>query len=206
MDSTLNISALIMAAGLSSRMQGNNKLLLDWKGKPILHHTIKNIVSAGFREVLLVVGNHEKEIRKIADVFKEEINILFNPYFESGLTSSIQCGIQAASDQTKGFMICLGDMFLINQIEFKQLAQFHITQELNDQVITLPKVGQKIGNPVIFAECYREQILKNSDTQGCKFIVQANAAKVKYFESLSKHFLTDLDTLEDYEQLKKSAL
>ena len=70
----MNLSALIMGAGLSSRLVGANKLLLDWLGKPILLHTVSNVLEAGFKETLLVLGNDKD---KIKSALKEKLKVIF---------------------------------------------------------------------------------------------------------------------------------
>ena len=78
MDKILNLSALIMGAGLSSRLPGANKLLLDWQGKSILSHTISNVLAAGFHEVLVVLGNDEDEFKSALQDYGNEIKIITN--------------------------------------------------------------------------------------------------------------------------------
>ena len=149
MDKILNLSALIMGAGLSSRLPGANKLLLDWQGKPILSHTISNVLEGGFQEVLLVLGNDEDEIKSALKGYCNEIKIITNSDYKQGLTSSIQRGVGAADDQTHGFIICLGDMFKIKGIDYRKLAQYHLSKTREDGLITLPKVGDMTGRIVI---------------------------------------------------------
>ena len=123
MDKIINLSALIMGAGLSSRLPGANKLLLDWQGKPILLHTISNVLAAGFHEVLVVLGNDEDEFKSALQGFGNDIKIITNSNYKKGLTSSIQQGVDAADDQTHGFIICLGDMVGIKGLDYAKLAR-----------------------------------------------------------------------------------
>ena len=99
----MNLSALIMGAGLSSRLVGANKLLLDWLGKPILLHTVSNVLEAGFKETLLVLGNDKDKIKSALKSYGNEIKIITNPFYKEGLTSSIQQGVNASDNQTDGF-------------------------------------------------------------------------------------------------------
>ena len=71
----MNLSALIMGAGLSSRLVGANKLLLDWQGKPILLHTVSNVLEAGFKETLLVLGNDKDKIKSALKSYGNEIKL-----------------------------------------------------------------------------------------------------------------------------------
>ena len=203
MDKTLILSALIMAAGLSSRLPGANKLLLNWQGIPILSHTISNVLGAGFHEVMVVLGNDEDEIKSVLKGYGDEIKIISNPDYKKGLTSSIQQGVNASDDQTHGFLICLGDMFGIKGSDYRDLAQYHLLKSLQDEVITLPKVGDQIGNPVIFSQSFRSQIMQHDDPEGCKLIVKAAMHSVQYFKSTTLQFLQDMDTWNDFHRLSE---
>jgi molybdenum cofactor cytidylyltransferase len=203
MDKTLNLSALIMGAGLSSRLPGANKLLLDWQGKPILTHTISNVLAAGFQEVLLVLGNNEDEIKSVLKGYGNELKIIINPDYKKGLTSSIQQGVNAADDQTHGFIICLGDMFDIKGLDYAKLARYHLLKTPEEELITLPKVGDQIGNPVIFSQSFRSRIMGHDDPEGCKLIVKASMHSVQYFKSNILQFLQDIDTWNDYHRLSE---
>ena len=199
----MNLSALIMGAGLSSRLKGANKLLLDWQGKPILLHTVSNVLAAGFKEILVVLGNDEDEIKSALKGYVNEIKIIINPFYKKGLTSSIQCGVDATDNQTDGFIICLGDMFNIDGYDYKDLAQYHLLNFHEKELITLPKVGDKTGNPVIFSKSFRSHIMRHKDPKGCKLIVSTARHSVQYFESNRLQFLQDIDTWNDYQYLLK---
>ena len=199
----MNLSALIMGAGLSSRLVGANKLLLDWQGKPIISHTVSNVLDAGFKETLVVLGNDENEIKSVLKGYSNEIKIITNPFYKKGLTSSIQEGVNASDNQTDGFIICLGDMFNIDGFDYKNLAQYHLLNINEKELITLPKVGEKTGNPVIFSKSFRSRIMRHKDPKGCKLIVSTARHSVQYFESNRLQFLQDIDTWDDYQNLLK---
>ncbi len=57
------VNAVIMASGYSTRM-GKNKLMLPFKGKPIIEHVIDAIKECKFNEIILV--GQEKEVLDIA--------------------------------------------------------------------------------------------------------------------------------------------
>ena len=55
------ISSILLAAGQSKRMQGENKLIKKIKGIPLIQHAIKNILDSPIEELIIVLG-HQKEI------------------------------------------------------------------------------------------------------------------------------------------------
>ena len=55
------IAALVLAAGLSSRM-GSNKLLEGWRGHPLLRWTVEAALASDARPVIVVTGNEAPKI------------------------------------------------------------------------------------------------------------------------------------------------
>src|SRR5258706_1708260 len=97
------LSAIVLAAGSSRRMGNKNKLMLPYKGKTVLIHTVENILAAGFEEVIVVTGFESALVGKALRWLP--VRFAHNPRFEEGMTGSIQTGVRAATG--KGYMICL---------------------------------------------------------------------------------------------------
>ena len=57
------ISAILLAAGQSKRMNGENKLTKEINGIPIIKCSAKNILGSAIDELIIVLG-HEMEIIK----------------------------------------------------------------------------------------------------------------------------------------------
>ena len=53
------ISAILLAAGESSRMKGENKLIKEINGTPLINYAVKNILGSAIDELVIVLG-HEK--------------------------------------------------------------------------------------------------------------------------------------------------
>ena len=52
------ITAIVLAAGRSERM-GNNKLLADLGGKPLITHSIEMLLTSNVYDVIVVTGNED---------------------------------------------------------------------------------------------------------------------------------------------------
>ena len=50
------ISAILLAAGKSKRMEGENKLVKKIKGTPLIKHSVKNILNSSVDEIIIVLG------------------------------------------------------------------------------------------------------------------------------------------------------
>ena len=75
------ISAILLAAGESKRMKGENKLTKIIKGKPLIKHTIKNILDSNVDELIIIIGHESKKIKNISTRYTLFNAYLFSPYF-----------------------------------------------------------------------------------------------------------------------------
>jgi molybdenum cofactor cytidylyltransferase len=133
------------------------------------------------------------------DVF---FRLLMNNHYEKGMTTTIQTGIEAASEASVGYMICLSDMPFIAPEEYRFLAQQFLRILADDpQAIVQPTYAGQRGNPTIFARFYRETMLNLTYSEGCKPIVQANAAHVYLVEMPTNSVLKDIDSREEYAKI-----
>jgi len=73
------MKALILAAGMGRRILGESrgrpKTLLEIGGKPLLAHSIENLLEEGLDEILVVTGYGEEEIVDFLSSNFEELNV-----------------------------------------------------------------------------------------------------------------------------------
>ena len=74
------ISAILLAAGQSKRMAGENKLTIKIQGIPLIKHSVKNILASLIDELIVVLG-HQKEIIEKLIGKNEKIKFVFNKDF-----------------------------------------------------------------------------------------------------------------------------
>jgi len=197
------LTAIVLAAGMSRRMEGENKLLLPFDDKTMLETTLDQILASGVGEVVIVTGHEAERVREILK--NRSVKTVFNPDFASGMTSSIQAGIRAASPETQGFMICLSDMPLIDSAIYRQLAEVFFEKiKTAQRVIVQPVFENTPGNPVIFSAVFKNEMLALEHPEGCKPVVQANREFVVRVPVSSDSILRDADTLADFEKVKKA--
>jgi len=191
------LTAIVLAAG-SSRRMGRNKLLLPFKGKPLLAYVVQQILSAKAGSVVVVTG-HEASLVE-ASLKGLSVQIVQNSRYEEGMTSSIQAGVAAADGE--GYMICLSDMVLITSEEYASLQQAFKEHYLSDdRCIIQPDYKGEKGNPVIFSAAHRSAILQHPEKEGCKQILRSNAAHIVAVRMLTDHVLRDIDYPDEYQSL-----
>lgn len=195
------ISAIVLAAGESKRMGAENKLLLPFKGRPLIEHIVRTVQASDTDEVIVVVG-HEGE-RVWAAVADCDVRIVNNEHYREGMATSIHVGIAAAAE-VEGFMICLSDLPLIESNDLNHLIEVFkkALREDNAAIVVPVHKGQR-GNPVLFAAHHKSAILKHKGQIGCRGVVKQNPDHVRYIEMPTDHILHDIDTKDDYLDLGK---
>jgi molybdenum cofactor cytidylyltransferase len=194
------LTAIILAAGMSRRMSGKNKLLLPFGDKTMLETTLDHVLESGLEEMVVVVGHEADRIRSLLNDYP--VKVVSNPGYAAGMTTSIQAGLREASDRTEGFMICLSDMPLIEAEIYRRLAGVFFEEIKREQrVIVQPFYENTPGNPVIFSAFYKNELLALDFPEGCKPVVQANREYVIRVNVATGAVLRDADTPEAFERL-----
>ena len=107
MDSQKNVAAILLAAGTSSRMGQENKLLLKIAGKTILQWSVENVLASKFTQVLVVAGKDFEEVQSYLSRF--EVNVVHNSHYQSGISASLKAGLKMVASSADGALIFLAD-------------------------------------------------------------------------------------------------
>ena len=183
------ISAILLAAGQSKRMNGENKLTKKIEGQPLIKHSIINILKSSVDELIIVTGYQNEILEKIIDKNK----IVFNYQFKSGMASSIKTGIKNLSENTKAFFICLGDMPMINKHIYEQLIK-----HVNNKEIIMPTYKNQQGNPILFSITMKEKIMNIEGDVGAKEILKKNKNKIFNLPINDQSILKNYNTLDSF--------
>ena len=186
------ISAILLTAGKSKRMNGKNKLTKEIKGIPLIKLSVKNILASSVNELIIVLGHQKEIIKKLIDK-NEKIKFVFNKDFESGIASSIKTGLNNLSEKTEAFFICLGDMPMVNPNIYNQLIK-----SINKREIIVPTYKGQQGNPVLFAKSMKEKIINISGDVGAKKILELNKDKILNLEINDQCVTKDFNTQDSF--------
>ena len=191
------ISAIVLAAGKSARMGKVNKMLLPYKASIVIGTVVAALVNSLVDEII-IVENQDASIAEHLDN-NAKVKFVINKDADQGLTSSIQCGVKTASNNSTGYLICLGDMPLITNIDYNLLINKLLS--INHKVILMPIHNKKRGNPVLFSASFKEDILLLQDNSGCKPVVTANNDFVTEVPFPNNNCHVDIDTMADYKRM-----
>jgi len=195
------ITLLLLAAGMSRRMGVQNKLLLPWKGRSLIHAMAEAINGAEVKERIVITGHEANQIEKaLADY---PFHFVHNPAYETGMTSSIQAGIQAASIDSTAYLIALSDLPRLTAQDLNHLIQeFEKLKTKAAHPILVPTYQGRRGHPLIFDAHYRSALLAHQAPDGCRDLLKQYATNVHNLEMPDDRILADIDHPKDYQQIK----
>ena len=183
------IATIVLAAGLSSRM-GQNKLLAELGGKPLLRHAVDAAGASAADPLIVVTGNQSEAVA--AALAGTRATIVRNPDFANGLSTSLKSGIAALPDDCDGAVVLLGDMPGVTAALIDRLiAGF---SPADGRAICVATHGGKLGNPVLWARRFFAEILALSGDIGAKHLIAANRELVCEVEADDDGPLADIDT------------
>jgi molybdenum cofactor cytidylyltransferase len=186
------ISAILLAAGTSSRFEGKNKLLSKYKNKVLFKYAFEELVKSKISKVIVVLGKNRNDFKKLISI-NQKVQVLYNKNYKKGMSTSIKEGLKKIKKPTKGFLICLSDMPKIKaSIYNKILKKFSLNK--NNPVV--PMYNKKRGNPVCFPYNFKRKLMKLKGDAGAKYILKKT--KCSSINVKSKSILIDFDRRSDF--------
>ena len=182
------ISAILLTAGQSKRMDGENKLTKEIQGIPLIKLSVKNILASSIDELIIVLGYQKEIIEKLIDK-NEKIKFVFNKDFENGMASSIKTGLDNLSEKTEAFFICLGDMPMVSYDIYNQLIK-----SKDNKKIIVPTYKKQQGNPVLFDKSMKEKVMGITGDVGAKKILELNKDKILNLEINDQGIMKNFNT------------
>ncbi len=114
------IKAILLAAGQSKRLKGENKLIKKFKNKSLVNHVLSSLVKSKVNKIIIVLGYENKKLRKIIKKNNKNIFVI-NKKFKSGMSTSIKSGLSKISKKDTGFIIIQSDMPFIKSTDINRI-------------------------------------------------------------------------------------
>ncbi|WP_144155336.1 NTP transferase domain-containing protein [Paraburkholderia sp. BCC1885] len=187
-------SAVMLAAGTSSRMQGRHKLLLPIDGEPAIRRTVRALLEAGPEEIVIVTGFNGRAVIEALDGLP--VRFQFNPYYEQGQMTSVAAGVAALNAPCNVVLVCLADQVLLEPGDYRELIDAYSTMPYGS--ILVPSCNGQRGNPVAFSASYATEVVSGHVNPGCKKLIAEHPDEVFVHEARHDRFALDMDTPEDY--------
>ena len=189
------IAAIVLAAGMSSRMGGRNKLLRDMDGIPMIRRSVEAVLASSARPVIVVTGRDESEIRTALSGL--DLRFIHNPDFAAGMAGSLKAGIAAVPKDADGAVVALGDMPFVRAHHLDRLIAAYDEDE--GRTICLPTHDGKWGNPVLWSRRYFQEMLAITGDKGARELLHTYADKLCEVPMEDAGILKDFDTPEAFE-------
>jgi molybdenum cofactor cytidylyltransferase len=193
----MRISAIILAAGVSSRM-GQAKQLLPLGGSTVLAKTIENVRLAAIDELLVVLGASAETIRH--QLPPEALKFVLNPDYQEGMATSLRVGLAAVQEHSNAALIVLGDQPFIRPQTLNQIIEEY--RRTRAQIIIPTHRGNR-GNPVLLDRSVFSEVMALEGDIGCRAIFTHHLEDIVKIEVEDEGILLDLDRPEDYDRLKE---
>jgi molybdenum cofactor cytidylyltransferase len=193
-ESTRLIAAVVLAAGLSSRM-GRFKLTLPWDGISVIGWVVETLGQAGLDHVVVVTGHRSDDVAQALTGLPARL--VHNPnYTLGGMLSSIQVGLLALRQETQAALICLGDQ---PQMEVATVrAVLDAGREEQWRRVIVPSFRGHAGHPVLLPSEAWPGILATAGT--LREFMRAQDNQIRYVDVNTSTVLDDLDTPSDYKR------
>ena len=150
------IEGLLLAAGSSRRMGGVNKLLADIGGRPMVRRIAEAMAASRLARVTVVLGHEAEAVAGALEGL--DVGLAVNPDFADGLSTSLRSGLDHLGGDAGAVLVALGDMPFVGREVIDALALHHMAAATPAETITLPVVGGRRGNPVVWGRAFFEEL------------------------------------------------
>jgi molybdenum cofactor cytidylyltransferase len=196
--------AILLAAGFSRRLGGQNKLLAPFGGKPLAQHTLDLVCGMGcFERVFFVYADEA-----VADLAGDlEVTGVYNSAPEKGQGESVRLGLTAAVHAAAG---------LSGNVEEDYYMFFPCDQPLLDQDtvrllldaarpgrITEPACPGGNQSPSLFSASFLDELLALKQGEHPRLLKARHPQALIKVEIADPVMLADIDTLEDLRKLEE---
>lgn len=201
------VGVVVLAAGLSSRM-GCPKLLLPFRGRPLIAHALALALRCGPPgPVIAVLGPHAPAA--LYETVREDSRILTVCAEDAamGQTASLRAGIGCAleeearkGERLAGICVLLGDQPLVaDRTVYRLIAALHETPD----AFIVPVFHGCRGNPVVIPRVFFMRAMALRGDTGARPLLVASDTRVRRVFVDDPGVLRDVDTPEAYAALQQ---
>jgi molybdenum cofactor cytidylyltransferase len=179
-------------------MGASNKLLERLDGKPLVCHTVDELLQTGVRPIVVVTGHQSENVR--AALSGRQVVFVDNPQFADGLSSSLRVGLAQLDSSIDGALICLGDMPKVRREHIESLLGAF--EPSDGREITVPTFAGRRGNPVLWAARYFPMMKELSGDLGARELQKRFVDRVCLVPMPDDAVTIDVDTKEALDSLR----
>lgn len=190
------IPAVILAAGLSTRM-GRLKALLPFnEHETFLAHIVRSFREASVESVVVVAGHEADAVAAEVERAAPSARVLRNPHYEQGQFSSVLTALDAIDRPgVEGMLLTLVDVPCVAPATIRAVIDRF---EATHAPIVRPVRGGEHGHPVLIARTLFGALRRADPEFGAKPIVRAHVSAAGEVSIEDDGAFADVDTPEAY--------
>jgi molybdenum cofactor cytidylyltransferase len=179
-------------------MPGGSKLLLPWRGKPLVRWAAETLVRAGLSPIVAVSGGDHAGVA--AALRGLPVTLVENPRHREGMGTSLAAGAAALGREVEAAAVALGDMPLVAEATVRRLVEAYRS---GGGSVVIPVWEGRRGHPVLFdLGHHRAALLALRGDEGARSLVAARADEIREVPVDDDGILLDVDTPADYRILE----
>ncbi len=188
------LGIVILAAGEARRF-GACKQLALLHTKPLLQHVIDAALPLRPTRLVVMTGKYHEDIVSAKDQgVVTGAELIHNPDWSSGMSSSIRLGCELLADDCDQLLVLLADQVLVSTSELETL-----TAQAVDGGSACAGFSETVGPPAVFSRaCYPDLLTLNAEN-GAKKLLTDPAKQVTIVPMKSAGW--DIDSKDDLERL-----
>jgi molybdenum cofactor cytidylyltransferase len=194
------ISALVLSAGLSTRMGGEPKGLLRFDDRDtFVTRIVRTLNEAGIDDVVVVLGHEAARVAAAIALSGLSARCVVNPEYERGQFSSLLAGLDAVDRPgIDALLLSLVDAPLFAVSTVRAVVQRF--EQTHAPVVRAVR-GAEHGHPVLIGREIFNQIRRADPAFGAKPVVRGHASAAGDVPVDDTGAFVDIDTPHDYAKL-----
>ena len=191
------VRAVVLAAGAARRF-GDDKLLADLGGRPVLQHVLDRLAEAGLDDPVVVLAA-DREQRSAGLAWRRATRVV-NPRPDDGLSSSLRIGwaaVLSAEPQLDAVLIVLGDQPRVDPALVRALVEAPLDQQ---RPLVAPRFRGGGGpNPLRVEATAASLVAGASGDRGLGPLIESAPQLVRWLEAEGEN--PDIDVPADLSRL-----
>ena len=190
------IAGLVLAAGASRRL-GRPKQLLPYGGGVLLDAVLRTARACGFDQIVLALGGAEEAVRQRVDT--HGCDVVGNPAFGAGCSSSIAAAIPALHPETDVLVLLLGDQPGVSPETVRRLLDGRLLDGRGSALLAVCRYDDGVGHPFAFDRSVLPELAALHGDKAVWKLLEQRAEEVTEV-IVAGPIPPDIDTEADYER------
>ena len=193
------IPALVLAAGLSTRMGRPKATLPLGEGDTFLTRIVRTLQAAEVADIVVVLGYEADSIAQSLEHHGLNPRLVFNPKYQSGQLSSVLAGLGTVDRPgVSAMLLTLVDVPLVSATTVRAVVDRY--RETRAPIVR-PVRGEQHGHPVLIDRSLFDKLRGSDPSVGAKAVVRAHVSRAGDVAVDDDGAFLDIDTPDEYTRI-----